>query len=104
MDSAKDLELMKMLAKTVAEETVREMLDKVRDEISAEIKGQFSVYFGDMTATEHAVSHNRLGHILTRMDKTADTVWSKVIDGAWKAAIAAIAAFAIFGSKLGWSH
>lgn len=99
-ETNQDLELMKMLAKTVAEETVREMLDKVRDEISNQIKDQFAVYFGDMTATQHAVQHNRIGHVLDRMDKTVDNLWSKIIDAVWKIGVGALAAGYLLGGKL----
>lgn len=99
-DITTDLELMKMLAKTVAEETVREMLDQVRGEISEQIDRQFKTYFGDMTATQHAVDHNRLGKVLERMDKTVDNLWGKVIDSFWKIAAGAILAGYVFAGKL----
>ncbi|MFM0095692.1 hypothetical protein PQQ87_08765 [Paraburkholderia nemoris] len=100
MGETKDLELMKMLAKTVAEETVREMLDQVRGEISEQIDRQFKTYFGDMTATQHAVDHSRLSKVLDRMDKTVDGLWSKVIDTFWKIAAGVVIAGYMFGGKL----
>jgi hypothetical protein len=95
-----DLELMKMLAKTVAEETVREMLDQVRGEISDQIDRQFKSYFGDMTATQHAVDHASLTKILGRLEKVGNDLWTRGVDLVWKVAGIVVLAGFLFGGKL----
>ncbi|MDE2465573.1 MAG: hypothetical protein KGO02_17940 [Alphaproteobacteria bacterium] len=79
MGDTTNLELMKMLAKTVAEETVREMLDQVQGQISEQIDRQFKTYFGDMSASKHAIEHSRIEKLLDRMDKISDNFWGQVV-------------------------
>lgn len=84
--------LMKQLAESAAEAAATKVGTKIRDEIRQEmvdfkaeliaaVREENKTYHGDMTPTEHAISHARLNKFLTWMEKMNENFWGQIVTG-----------------------
>lgn len=73
------LELMKILARSVAEEVVKELKEEIRAEIREEIRREFKNHFGDLSPAQHAIQHSRFESFLQKVDGLSTNIWGSVV-------------------------
>lgn len=76
-----DVELMKALAQTVAEETVKKLREEIRQGIKDTVATEVKQAFGEMSPIEHAIQHRRFNDFLNWTDNISKTFWGGLIGG-----------------------
>ena len=80
-----DMEILRLLAQSVAEETVHKLREDVREdirnELHAQIKTEIARYFGETSPSQHVLQHSRMERFLAKLDSLSDNFWGTIVKG-----------------------
>jgi ribosomal protein S13 len=104
----KDQENLMTIAREVAKATVDEMgvrLDerdkKLRESIVEDVRKELKSYFGDQSASDHLIEHNRIAKFLTWVDGLGKNFWSSLISNVIRSAVTGAIAVLVYSKWKG---